>query len=197
MKDMLLNYVKSLPDSTSDAIAKSNNGELRCVYTKALIDASVLVGGEALYPSHLATTIRAASGVQEIHDGLYADTKEQFGGFYIIDVPDLDEALKSAARSPAAAHGAVEIRPVVMRASVTQRARSSRRAAVLWPACRIAGLAPRQPRLDRRSLGRCADPSVGPLAQDRHARQPGGLVTQDGAEQGGRRCTIARTRAHL
>lgn len=62
--------------------------------------------------SHTATTLRLVEGRRDIHDGPYAETKEQLGGFYLIEVPDIDTALEWAARNPAAATGAVEVRPV-------------------------------------------------------------------------------------
>jgi hypothetical protein len=81
-------------------------------YADALKAAGVLVGGDRLQPSITASTVRAGNGKPEILDGPYADTKEQFGGFYIVDVPDLDAALQWAARCPGAAQGAVEVRPM-------------------------------------------------------------------------------------
>ena len=81
-------------------------------YTKALSEAGHLVRGERLKPTQTATTVRSSNGKTQVLDGPYADTKEQFGGFYIIDVPDLDAALAWAARCPATGHGAVEVRPV-------------------------------------------------------------------------------------
>lgn len=110
---MLINYTKPSPDATADDVAAAKDDELWGAYTKALVDAGVLVGGEALHPSHTATTVRIIDGVKDLHDGPYADSKEQFGGFYLIEVPDLDAALMWAARNPAAATGAVEVRPVV------------------------------------------------------------------------------------
>jgi hypothetical protein len=81
-------------------------------YTTALKDAGYLIKGERLRPTQTATTVRASNGKTQVLDGPYADTKEQFAGFYIIDVPDLDAALAWAARCPATNHGAVEVRPV-------------------------------------------------------------------------------------
>ena len=115
MQFMLLHYVKPAQDTTAEDVAAAKDGALWGAYTQALIDAGIFIGGEALHPAHTATTLRVADGGQDIHDGPYADTKEQFGGFYIIDVPGLDEALAWAARNPAAMSGAVEVRPVVMR----------------------------------------------------------------------------------
>ncbi len=80
-------------------------------YTKALMDAAVMAGGSGLQPAHLATTIRQHDGKQRVQDGPYAETKEQLGGYYVIDVPDLDKALEWAARCPAASTGVVEVRP--------------------------------------------------------------------------------------
>jgi len=80
-------------------------------YTKALTDAGIMVGGAALQPGHAGTTVRQYAGKREVQDGPYAETKEQLGGYYVIDVPDLDQALDWAARCPAAASGAVEVRP--------------------------------------------------------------------------------------
>ncbi|RUS63704.1 YciI family protein [Pseudorhodobacter sp. E13] len=79
----------------------------------SLIEAGVLVGGEALEGVETATSLRIKAGKVETMDGPFAETKELLGGFYIIDVPDLDSALKYAAMIPAAAHGTIELRPVM------------------------------------------------------------------------------------
>ena len=81
-------------------------------YTKAMVEAGVLRSGERLRPSSTATTVRAPSGKAQVVNGPYADVKEQFGGFYVIEVADLDEAIKWAARCPSAQYGAVEVRPI-------------------------------------------------------------------------------------
>ena len=80
-------------------------------YTKALRDAGVMVGGAGLEPPRTATTVRVPDGTRRVQDGPFADTKEQLGGYYVIDVPDLDRALEWAARCPASSSGAVEVRP--------------------------------------------------------------------------------------
>ncbi|UBF28243.1 YciI family protein [Kovacikia minuta CCNUW1] len=82
-------------------------------YSQALAEAGVIAGGAALQPSHTGTTIRLQNGQRNVQDGPYADTKEQLGGFFLIDVPDLDAALDWAARCPAASNCAVEVRPLV------------------------------------------------------------------------------------
>jgi hypothetical protein len=81
-------------------------------YTEAMVKAGVIAGGERLRPTASATTVRVANGKSNVLNGPYAETKEQLGGFYMIDVPDLDAALSWAARCPGASHGVVEVRPV-------------------------------------------------------------------------------------
>jgi len=71
------------------------------------------VSGAGLQPPRTATTLRIRDGQRHVQDGPYADSKEQLGGFFVINVPDLDTALAWAARSPAASSGAVEVRPVL------------------------------------------------------------------------------------
>jgi hypothetical protein len=81
-------------------------------YTEAMQKAGVMVGGERLKPTSAATTVRVANGKTQVLDGPYAETKEQLGGYYMIDVPDLDTALSWAARCPGASHGVMEVRPI-------------------------------------------------------------------------------------
>jgi hypothetical protein len=81
-------------------------------YAEALKKAGALVGGDRLQVSETASTVRVANNKTELLDGPYADTKEQLGGFYIIDVPDLDAALEWAAKCPGAVNGAIEVRPM-------------------------------------------------------------------------------------
>jgi hypothetical protein len=81
-------------------------------YTEALKKAGVIVGGDRLQRTALATTVRVADGKTKVLDGPYAETKEQLGGFYMIDVPDLDAALSWAARCPGASQGTMEVRPI-------------------------------------------------------------------------------------
>jgi len=81
-------------------------------YTEALKKAGVLAGSNRLRPISTATTIRIDNGKSQVLDGPYADSKEQLGGYYLIDVTDLDAALSWAARCPGASHGTIEIRPV-------------------------------------------------------------------------------------
>jgi hypothetical protein len=81
-------------------------------YTEAMQNAGAYVGGNRLQPVSTATTVRAPNGKSNVLDGPYAETKEQLGGYYLIEAPDLDAALSWAARCPGAAQGAIEVRPV-------------------------------------------------------------------------------------
>jgi hypothetical protein len=81
-------------------------------YTEALKKAGALVGSNRLQPVSAATTVKIANGKQQVLDGPYADSKEQLGGYYLIEAPDLDGAIAWAARCPGASHGTIEVRPV-------------------------------------------------------------------------------------
>ena len=74
--------------------------------------ASQIQGGEALEPTSTATSVRVRDGETITTDGPFAETKEQLGGFYIVDAADLDEAIRIAARIPHATTGTIEVRPV-------------------------------------------------------------------------------------
>src|SRR2546425_12402947 len=84
-------------------------------YMEAMKKAGVLRDSKGLQPSSAATTVRVVNDKTQVLDGPYADSKEQLGGFHIIDVPDLDAAISWAARSPTALHGVVEVRPLLDR----------------------------------------------------------------------------------
>jgi hypothetical protein len=81
-------------------------------YAQAMKDAGVLKAVSRLRPSAEATTLRAPNGKKSVQNGPFAETKEQLGGYFLIEAPDLDAALAWAARCPATGHGAVEVRPV-------------------------------------------------------------------------------------
>jgi hypothetical protein len=81
-------------------------------YYKALLAAGVYVGGAPLQDVGTATTVRLQEGRPRVQDGPFAETKDQLAGFMILDLPSLDAALEWAARCPAAATGAVELRPM-------------------------------------------------------------------------------------
>jgi len=81
-------------------------------YSKAVADAGIMRGGAGLEPPSTATTVTLASGGHEVHDGPFADSKEQLGGFYLIEVEGLDAALEWAAKLPSPG-GKIEVRPVL------------------------------------------------------------------------------------
>lgn len=76
--------------------------------------AGVMLGGDALEPVSTATSVRVRDGKTTITDGPFAETKEQLGGYYLLDCKDLDEAIKWAAQIPSARFGTIEVRPVMI-----------------------------------------------------------------------------------
>jgi len=81
-------------------------------YSEALKQAGALKGSNRLQPTSTATTVRTVDGKSQVLDGPYAESKEQLGGYYLIEVADLDAALSWAARCPGSQHGIVEVRPI-------------------------------------------------------------------------------------
>jgi hypothetical protein len=82
-------------------------------YVQAMHQSGVVKSGAGLQGPDTGTTVRVVDGKRRVQDGPFADTKEQLGGFFVIDVPDLDTALAWAAPAPCAATGGVEVRPVL------------------------------------------------------------------------------------
>ncbi len=112
MKYMLLVYVNEAAWPTLAPAQQQQGMAAYNAYTEALKKAGVLAGSDRLKPSTAASTVRVANGKTKVLDGPYAEAKEQLGGYYMIDVPDLDAALSWAARCPGANHGVVEVRPL-------------------------------------------------------------------------------------
>lgn len=83
-------------------------------FTEKVREEGKLVAGDALQPVAMAKTVAVRSGKTELMDGPFAETKEQLGGYYLLDCADMDEALKYAAMIPTATHGRVEVRPLVV-----------------------------------------------------------------------------------
>jgi hypothetical protein len=112
MKYVLLDYVNEggWPRLTRDE-QKHWLGAYKA-YMEAMTNAGVLRNSVGLQPTVTATTMRVANDKPNVLDGPYSDSKEQLGGFHLIEVEDLDEALSWAARSPTAHHGVVEVRPI-------------------------------------------------------------------------------------
>jgi len=82
-------------------------------YSKEMKEAGVMRAGDALQPTATATTVRLRQGKTLVTDGPFAETKEQLGGYYLLNARDLNEAIQLAARIPAARLGSVEVRPVI------------------------------------------------------------------------------------
>ena len=83
-------------------------------FTNEVTEAGAMRGGNALHPAADGSTVAVRGGKAEIVDGPFAETKEQLGGYYLLDCPDLDDALKWAAKIPGARFGRIEVRPVVV-----------------------------------------------------------------------------------
>ena len=112
MRYMLMDYVNEGGwQQLTKAKQESWLGAYRA-YMEAMTQAGVLKSSGGLRPTSSATTIRIRDEKTQVLDGPYIDSKEQLGGFHIIEVPDLDAALSWAARSPTALHGVVEVRPM-------------------------------------------------------------------------------------
>jgi hypothetical protein len=97
----------TMPKSEADAFM----GEY-FAFTEGIKKSGHYLGGEALQPVGTATTVRVRNGKVSTTDGPFAETKEQLGGFYLIDAKDLNDAIQVAARIPSARLGTVEVRPI-------------------------------------------------------------------------------------
>ena len=97
-----------------DALSEEEQQQVMGRYI-ALGQESIVTGGSELEDPDTATTVRVRNGERLTTDGPFAETKEQLGGFYLLDCGSIDEALEFAARIPAAQRGAVEVRPLVER----------------------------------------------------------------------------------
>jgi hypothetical protein len=112
MQYLLMIYTS---EATKKAIPPAEMGTILqaySAYTDAMNQAGVLRAGERLHPTANATSVRVRNGKSEVLNGPFADTQEQLGGYYVIDVPDLDAALQWAARCPSSAFGTIEVRPI-------------------------------------------------------------------------------------
>jgi len=108
-----MKYAILVYETEQDFANRANHMPAYNAYLQALAEVGVMAGGAALHPSHTGTTVRLQNGQRNVQDGPFADTKEQLGGFFIIDVPDLDAALNWAVRCPTASNCAVEVRPLL------------------------------------------------------------------------------------
>jgi hypothetical protein len=114
MQYMLMLYVQEGGWSELTAAEQDQAMGAYRAFNEALEKAKAVKAVGRLQPSSTATTVRIANKKPQVLDGPYIESKEQIGGFYVIDVPDLDAAISWAARCPAAGHGIVEVRPLWM-----------------------------------------------------------------------------------
>ena len=112
MKFMLLIHAD---EQAVAAAAPATPGQMSpeyAAYNEALIKAGAMLAGDRLRPTTTAASVRIRNGKTEVLDGPYAETKEQLGGYYLIEAADMDAAMDWAGRCPAAQRGTVEVRPV-------------------------------------------------------------------------------------
>lgn len=112
MKYILMTYVNEGAWPKMSKAEQEQGAAAYMAYGEALQKAGALVGSNRLRPTSAATTVRIANGKSQVLDGPYVDSKEQLGGYFLIDVPNLDSAISWASRCPAAGHGVVEVRPI-------------------------------------------------------------------------------------
>ena len=112
MKYMLMIYASEADENAMKPADIQGIMQAYGAYTEALAKAGALKEGERLRPIADATTVRVRGGKTEVLNGPYAETREQLGGYYVIDVPDLDAALSWAARCPSSGYGTIEVRPI-------------------------------------------------------------------------------------
>lgn len=113
MRYMLLIYGDEKLNPASDSADAQDMMPAYAAFTDDVQKAGVLRGGDALQPIATATSVRVRDGKRLTTDGPFAETKEQLGGFYILDCKDSDEAAAWAARIPGAKNGTVEVRPIM------------------------------------------------------------------------------------
>jgi hypothetical protein len=164
-------------------------------YTQALQQAGVMVAGDPLEPTESATTVRVRAGETLVTDGPFIETKEWLGGYYIIDVPDLDAALEWAAKVPNAPYGSVEVRPIMVIEACRRPARPRLRPRPAEHAQRPLARAGQPKPLNP---GRVLLPSADGAQRDERpqgvAEQPRGLRERPRARHPGDRAGVRRLR---
>jgi hypothetical protein len=111
MKYLCIICAEKVMEQMSEADAEKHFEEYR-EFTLAIKESGHFIGCNRLLPSDAATTVRVRQGKVSTTDGPFAETKEQFGGYYLIEAGDLNEAIQVASRIPGARLGCVEVRPV-------------------------------------------------------------------------------------
>ena len=111
MRYLLLIYTEEPTEPMADDAAGSEF-EAYDAFTAWTREKGMFEAGEALQPTSSATVVRVRDGRTVATDGPFAETKEQLGGFYLVNCRDIDEAIDAASRIPGAKHGSVEVRPI-------------------------------------------------------------------------------------
>lgn len=112
MKYMLLIHGDETQMNAATPVDDTGMSADYAAFNEAMIKAGVMVGGERLRPTSATTSIRVRDKKAVVLAGPYAETQEQLGGYYLIDVPDLDQAIEWAQQCPAAQFGTIEVRPI-------------------------------------------------------------------------------------
>lgn len=112
MRYMLLIYTDESQEANQSPEERQAVYERYFAYSKEVRERGVFEAGDELQPTSTATTVRVRDGRMLVSDGPFAETKEQLGGYYILNCKDLDEAIELAAKLPAADQGSIEIRPL-------------------------------------------------------------------------------------
>jgi hypothetical protein len=112
MNYLLLIYANEAQTDAMDPAALTALVKDYTEFTKSIIQAGQFKAGDRLKPVSTASTVRVRNGKPAITDGPFAETREQLGGYYLVDAKNLDEAIAIAARIPGANHGSIEVRPI-------------------------------------------------------------------------------------
>lgn len=112
MRYLLMIYTSEQEEASRSPEEQEANMGAYYAFTQEVRDSGAYVAGDALHPTSTATTVRVRNGRTMTTDGPFAETKEQFGGYYMVDCDNLDQAIEWAAKIPGAQNGCVEVRPI-------------------------------------------------------------------------------------
>jgi hypothetical protein len=114
MQYLLMIYRNEAEQGKMDAAARQKMMTEYGTFTQSIIQSGNFKAGDALQPTTTATTVRVRDGKTMTTDGPFAETREQLGGYYLVEAKDLDAALAIAARIPGAKVGSIEVRPIMV-----------------------------------------------------------------------------------
>jgi hypothetical protein len=114
MQYLLLIYRNEAEQAKMDAVARKKMGDDYGAFTQSIIQSGNFKAGDGLQSTSTATTVRVRDGKTLTTDGPFAETREQLGGYYLVEAKDLDAALEIAARIPGAKVGSIEVRPIMV-----------------------------------------------------------------------------------